>query len=277
MRAARAADTPSVPPVPPTSRKSTVTGDVRTHANFHSKILNNDHNLYVYLPPGYDKNPDQRYAVLYMQDGQNLFDAALNPAGEWRADETAQWLIPRHKIEPLIIVGISNDAQRRLDEYTLSRDERMKAGGKGEDYIKFVCEEVKPFIDKTYRTKTDRDHTGVGGSSLGATIGIEMCREHPEMFGRCVAMSPALWWNNWDLPKRIQNDLAWTHGLPDLDRCRHRGSASAAIECVRCDGWQICAASGRRGDERRHGSAIYGRSRRRPIPKVPGRHGSTRC
>ncbi len=184
---------------------------MRTHANFHSKILNNDRNLYVYLPPGYDKNTDQHYAVLYMQDGQNLFDAALNPAGEWKADEAAQWLIPRHKIQPLIIVGISNNAQR-LDEYTLSRDERMKAGGNGEAYIRFVCEEVKPFIDATYRTQNDRAHTGVGGSSLGATIALEMCREHPETFGRCAMVSPALWWNNWDLPKRVQNDLKWTAG-----------------------------------------------------------------
>jgi hypothetical protein len=119
---------PAAPPPPPPAKiESTATGDIRTH-RIHSRILDNNRSLYVWLPPGYSTNKDQKYAILYMHDGQNLFDRALNPVGEWQADETAARLIAEKKIQPLIIVGIANTALR-MDEYTLTRDERMKAGG----------------------------------------------------------------------------------------------------------------------------------------------------
>src|SRR5205809_1210631 len=85
-----------------------LTGDVRLHKSFQSKILNNDRDVIVYLPPGYDRDKQKRYAVFYMHDGQNLFDGATSfiPGQEWRVDETVQMLIQSGKIEPLIIVGI---------------------------------------------------------------------------------------------------------------------------------------------------------------------------
>src|SRR5205809_4202101 len=87
-----------------------LTGDIRLHKKFHSKILNNDRDVIVYLPPGYDANKTERYSVLYLHDGQNVFDGATSfiPGQEWHVDETAQSLIAAGKIEPLIIVGVYN-------------------------------------------------------------------------------------------------------------------------------------------------------------------------
>jgi predicted alpha/beta superfamily hydrolase len=194
----------------PAEKKSTRTGDIRTHP-IHSKNLDNDRNLLVYLPPGYEQHADQRYPVLYMHDGQNVFDDITSFAGEWKADETAERLIKEAKIRPLIIVGIENN-KWRADEYTMTRDERRGAGGRGAAYVKFVAEEVKPFIDATYRTRTDGESTGVGGSSLGGTISLEICRAYPQLFGRCAAISPALFWNDSELLKRFEKNSEWLKG-----------------------------------------------------------------
>jgi predicted alpha/beta superfamily hydrolase len=186
----------------PTTRPTTIHGDVRVHEKFHSKLLSNDRKLLVYLPPGYDR-ATQRYPVLYMHDGQNLFDDATSFAGEWRADETADELIKAGKIKPVIIVGIENRGAERMDEYTPTRDARHGAGGKGALYAKFVLEEAKPFIDSTYRTLPDRANTGVGGSSLGGLISLYICQQYPQKIGSCAAVSPALGWDE----RRLLNEL----------------------------------------------------------------------
>jgi len=191
-------------------RKSTVTGDVRVHEDFKSQHLGNNRRLLVYLPPDYEKDKSQRYPVLYMQDGQNLFDDATSFAGEWHVDETAERLIKEGKIRPLIIVGIENAGGDRVDEYTpvSSRGE----GGRGALYAKFVVDEVKPFIDKTYRTKPDQASTGIGGSSLGGLISLYIVKQHPDVFGRCAAVSPSLWWNLGQFLAEAQKDAAWARG-----------------------------------------------------------------
>jgi predicted alpha/beta superfamily hydrolase len=163
-----------------------------------SRILENDRRLLVYLPPGYDKATG-RYPVLYMHDGQNLFDAASSFVGEWKADETADALIKAGKIRPIIIVGIENRGAERMNEYTPTHDARHGAGGRAAMYAKFVLDEVKPFIDKTYRTLPDRANTAVGGSSLGGLVSLYMCAEHPDKIGLCAAVSPALQWDQLDL------------------------------------------------------------------------------
>lgn len=132
----------------------TLTGNIRTHKDFQSKILNNSRDVIVYLPPEYDGHPGKRYPVLYFHDGQNLFDGATSflPGQEWRMDETAQALIAGGKIEPLIIVGIYNTGKDRVDEYTPVQDPRYKVGGKADLYGRLLVEELKPFIDSRYRT-----------------------------------------------------------------------------------------------------------------------------
>jgi predicted alpha/beta superfamily hydrolase len=188
----------------PAAKKSTRIGDIRVHKNFHSRILGNERDILVYVPMVDDPDNHRRFPVLYMHDGQNVFDEATSFAGvEWKADETATRLILNGKIEPLIIVAIAN-TKDRIDEYTLYRDETRKQGGHGRDYMKFVVEEVKPFIDKTYPTRPRREDTGVGGSSLGGTISLEICRAYPEQFGKCIAMSPALWWDDYELLKQLR-------------------------------------------------------------------------
>ena len=174
----------------------TLTGDVRFHKKFHSKILNNDRDVIVYLPPGYEANKTKHYSVLYLHDGQNLFDGATSyiPGQEWRVDETAQTLILAGKIEPLIIVGIYNTGRDRINEYTAAEDAKYKAGGKADLYGRFLVEELKPFIDTTYRTKKDAAHTGLGGSSLGGLVSLYLGLKYPNVFSRIAVVSPAVWW-----------------------------------------------------------------------------------
>jgi len=183
-------------------RPSTLTGDIRYHRDFHSGHLGNKRTLIVYLPPGYEKNKKTRYPVLYMHDGQNIFDAATSFAGEWEADETAERLIRDGRIRPIIIVGIYNNS-RRMDEYTVYRDSSRSGGGQGAKYAEFLVNEVKPFIDKSYRTKPGRKHTGVAGSSLGGLISLYICWKYPETFSMCGAVSPALSWSKSKLLKQI--------------------------------------------------------------------------
>lgn len=173
-----------------------LTGDVRLHKNFHSKVLNNDRDVIVYLPPGYDANKSRHYPVLYLHDGQNLFDGATSfiPGQEWRVDETAQSLISGGRIEPLIIVGIYNAGAERINEYTPVADIRSKAGGKADLYGRMLIEELKPFIDTTYRTQKGAKHTGLGGSSLGGLVSLYLGLKYPSEFGRLAVVSPSVWW-----------------------------------------------------------------------------------
>jgi predicted alpha/beta superfamily hydrolase len=179
-------------------RAHTLTGDIRLHKDFHSKILNNDRNVIVYLPPGYDKDKQRHYSVLYLHDGQNLFDGATSfiPGQEWRVDEAAQSLIAAGKIEPLIIVGVYNAGKDRIDEYTPVQEPKYKGGGKADLYGRLLVEELKPFIDKTYRTKKDAAHTGLGGSSLGGLLSLYLGLKYPNVFGRLAVVSPSVWWAN---------------------------------------------------------------------------------
>ncbi len=162
----------------------TLTGDIRAQKNFHSNILNNDRDILVYLPPGYDAAKNRRYAVLYLHDGQNLFDGATSfiAGQEWQVDETAQRLIAAGKIEPLMIVGINNAGKDRNNEYAPVEDARYKMGGKADLYGRMLVEELKPFIDSRYRTRRDAEHTGLGGSSLGGLVSIYLALKYPAVF-----------------------------------------------------------------------------------------------
>jgi predicted alpha/beta superfamily hydrolase len=184
----------------------TLTGDFRTHAKFHSKFLPTDRDVLVYLPPGYGRETKRRYPVLYLHDGQNLFDGATSfiPGQEWRVDETAQSLIESRAIEPVIIVGIYNTGKERVEEYTPSADPKYKVGGKAELYGRLLVEELKPFIDSHYRTKADAKNTGLGGSSLGGLVTMYLGLHYPNVFGKLAVVSPSVWWDN----RRILGDVA---------------------------------------------------------------------
>jgi predicted alpha/beta superfamily hydrolase len=192
---------------PRAERKSTQTGDIRLHDAVHSKLLDNDRRVWVWLPPTYEKETDARYPVLYMHDGQNVFDNATSFAGEWRADETAMKLIQEERIKPLIIVAIENNAHR-MEEYTAAPTKP----GRGDLYARFLLEELKPLIDKTYRSLPDRAHTAVAGSSLGGLISLYIAAKYPDHVGLAAVISPALWWDDKRLLTDLSTETNWMHG-----------------------------------------------------------------
>jgi predicted alpha/beta superfamily hydrolase len=185
-----------------TPGRVTMTGNVIVHKNaLNSKLLGNARTVVVYLPPDYDKNKETRYPVLYMQDGQNLFDQATSYQGiEWGLDEAAQKLITGGKIKPAIIVGIFNSEQR-TPEFTppfaatppaATGPASSKEPPRGDAYARMLVTEAKPFIDKAYRTAPERENTIIGGGSMGALIALYAARQHNDVFGQVVALSPWL-------------------------------------------------------------------------------------
>ncbi|MEP6733763.1 MAG: alpha/beta hydrolase-fold protein [bacterium] len=209
----------------------TITGDVRTHENFHSRFLEHDRTIIVYLPPNYDPESADRYPVLYLHDGQNVFDRATSFGEEWHVDEAAELLINAGDIEPLIIVGIYNTGEFRLDEYTPTPDAEQGHGGHAGDYGRMLIEELKPFIDSTYKTLPSAASTGLGGSSLGGLLTMHLGLHFPTAFGRLAALSPSLWWDNrvllrdvaalpGKLPLRIWLDVGTGEGADTVDNAR---------------------------------------------------------
>lgn len=178
-------------------QQHSLTGDIRTHKLFHSQFLTNDRDVIVYLPPSYDSS-NARYPVIYLNDGQNLFDGATSfiAGKEWRVDETVETLIAARKIEPLIVVGVYNAGKERINEYTPAEDPKYKSGGKADLYGRMLVEELKPFIDRTYRTRGDAKHTGLGGSSLGGIVSLYLALKYPNTFGRVAVVSPSVWFAN---------------------------------------------------------------------------------
>jgi predicted alpha/beta superfamily hydrolase len=164
---------------------------------FHSEILPDDRHVMVYVPPQYLEERDRRFPVFYLHDGQNLFDGRTSYlAGRtWRAHTTADQLATKGSIEPVILVGVANTGLRRMAEYTPTRDLKM-GGGEGTSYGRLLIEELKPAIDRLYRTLTGPRDTGLGGSSLGGLISLYLGFTHPEVFGRLAVMSPSLWWDH---------------------------------------------------------------------------------
>jgi predicted alpha/beta superfamily hydrolase len=187
----------------------TMTGDVRLHKKFHSSILNNDRTLIVYLPPDYEKNQQQRYPVLYLQDGQNLMDEATSYQGiEWGIDEAAQKLIGSGKINPVVIVGVYN-TETRTAEFTPPLAGVAKKDAKGEQYAKMLVDEVKPFIDAHYRTNADRGHSTIAGGSMGGLIALYTAKTHADKFGGVVALSPWLRLGDKPIVNELVGDGAW--------------------------------------------------------------------
>jgi predicted alpha/beta superfamily hydrolase len=167
-----------------------VSGTIRVAPDVYSPELDNARDILVYLPPSYHR-ADRHYAVIYMQDGQNLFDNETSFAGEWGVDETMEALAYDEGLEA-IIVAIPNGGPRRIDEYTPFRDRRL-GGGRGDDYLRFLIHTLKPHIDRDFRTLPTRRFTGILGSSLGGLIALYAFFRYPAVFGFAGVMSPSLW------------------------------------------------------------------------------------
>lgn len=219
---------------------------LRLHENFQSRFLERARNIIVYLPINYGVDPNKRYPVLYMHDGQNLYNPEDAFGGiAWGVDETAQRLIVEEQIEPLIIVGIYNSGESRIDEYTpvASQSRRMqKQGGRADFYGKMLIEELKPFIDENYLTLPQREFTGIGGSSLGGLVSLYLGFKHPEIFSRVAAISPSVWWANNQIireiaknPERIPLRIWLDIGRKEGSRIKHQ--VRALKEILLASGW----------------------------------------
>jgi predicted alpha/beta superfamily hydrolase len=171
-------------------------GKLRRHENVRSKFLRNQRDLVVYLPPGYEEQTQRRFPVLYLHDGQNLFDGSTSfiRGQDWHVGPTADAEIHAGRVEPLIIVGIYNTGKARIREYTPTRVPRL-GGGRADRYGKFLLEEVMPFLHREYRAEGGAHRTGIGGSSLGGLVSLYLGLSRPDVFGKIAALSPSVWWN----------------------------------------------------------------------------------
>ena len=177
------------------SGANTRIGNFQFLRHFPSKILNSSRNIILYLPPSYFKNETSRYPVIYMHDGNNIFDAYTAFMGvEWEVDEAAETLMVNNAIKEAIIVGVYN-TPHRMDEYTPTRSERY-GGGRGDEYIRFLIEELMPAVNGKFRTLTTRENTGIMGSSLGGLISLYAGLAYPDVFSMIGAISPSLWWDD---------------------------------------------------------------------------------
>lgn len=180
--------------------QSTVTGDLRLH-RLDSRIFSNSRTIRVLLPVGYDapENARTRYAVLYLLDGQNLFDACLSEVShhEWEVDETVYRLAREGKIPPMIVVGIDHAGRDRAYEFLPYRDYWADEEGEprepaGKRFPIFLTGEVLPFVNARYRTLTGAEHTGIGGSSYGGVAALYAALAAPTQFGLLLIESPSL-------------------------------------------------------------------------------------
>ena len=173
-------------------KHSTRTGDVRVLGAFPSKFVA-PRDVLVWLPPGYALESKRRYPVLYFHDGNNMLDDSTSFVGEWKLDETAARMIAGRQVAPFIAVCVYNTGER-IAEYTPVEDARHPGGGRGDRYARFLIEELKPVIDRDYRTAKGPSNTGVVGSSLGGLISLAIGFDHPDVFGLIGAVSPSVWW-----------------------------------------------------------------------------------
>jgi predicted alpha/beta superfamily hydrolase len=177
---------------------------LRKREQFISGLVEDHHDLIVYIPPIYNAESERRFPVLYMQDGQNLFDpdTSFIPGNYWRMGETADALIEAGAMEPMIIVGIYNVGVKRIDEYTPVQDKRL-GGGQADAYGRMLVEELKPFIDQQYRTLPGAENCGMGGSSLGGLVTLYLGLRYPAVFTRLAVISPSVWWRNRTILKTV--------------------------------------------------------------------------
>jgi predicted alpha/beta superfamily hydrolase len=206
----------------------TVTGIVKVLAGVEGPEPGTRRDLLVHLPPSWPA-AGRRWPVLYMQDGQNLFDASTSFAGEWGVDET-MLALSAEGIEA-IVVGVPNAGEARLDEYAPFRDPAHGGGG-ADAYLEFLVGGVRPLVDEAFPTLSGPEATGIAGSSMGGLLSLYALFRRPDVFGLCAAMSPALWFaggaihgfvaSSPRVPGRVYLDTGTGEGRTERDRRRLR-------------------------------------------------------
>ncbi len=162
--------------------------------------------IWVYLPKNYS-NSAKKYPVIYMQDGQNLFDAKTAFAGEWNIDETLDSINAQ-----VIVIGIENGGDKRIDELTPYKN--LKYGGGNADlYLDFMVKTLKPYVDKTYRTKKNADNTCLFGSSLGGLFSFYAAIKHSEIFGKVGCFSPSFWFNRTEIFDLVKKNKTYKNKI----------------------------------------------------------------
>jgi alpha-glucosidase (family GH31 glycosyl hydrolase) len=159
---------------------------------FNIPQLDRKRKIWMYLPADY-KVSNESYPVVYMHDAQNIFDKNSSFSGEWNVDETLDKLFKEHNLK-VIVVGIDNGGKKRLDEYSPWKNKKY-GGGEGEMYVDFIANTLKPYIDKNYKTLTNKSNTGIIGSSMGGLISYYAALKHPEIFGKIGVYSPSFWFS----------------------------------------------------------------------------------
>lgn len=172
-------------------KKHTVTGELLITDAVYSPQLDNNRHVYVWLPPSYRENETRSYPVLYMHDGDSLFDGYATPSTEWGVDETMTTLA-NEGIEALI-VGIPNMGMMRMNEYCPFDEIQPTLGS---DYLRFVVDTIKPLIDEDFRTLPDKANTGIAGSSMGGLISLYGFLKYQDVFSFCGSFSPVFWYTS---------------------------------------------------------------------------------
>ncbi|WP_162996319.1 alpha/beta hydrolase [Mucilaginibacter celer] len=172
----------------PAEKKHTATAQVHVISEkFDMPQLGRQRRVWIYLPAGYEA-AKKKYPVIYMHDGQNLFDEYTSGYGEWGIDELMDKVTAKNQC---IIVGIDHGGDNRITEYDPYDSKYGK--GRGDDYVQFLIKNLKPYVDTHYRTIKDAKHTTIAGSSMGGLISMYAAVKHPEVFGNAGIFSPALW------------------------------------------------------------------------------------
>ena len=177
-----------------TKEEKTLSKNVRVlDSAFSIPQLKCTRRIWIYLPEGYSES-DEKYPVIYMHDGQNLFDNSTSFSGEWKIDETIDSLTS-NGAKKAIVIGIDNGGKERINEYTPFVNKEY-GGGDGSKYMNFIVSTLKPYIDKNYRTLSDRNNTTIAGSSLGGLISFYGIMKYKKVFSKAVIMSPSFWFSN---------------------------------------------------------------------------------
>ena len=155
--------------------------------------LDRSRQVAVYLPPGYDAESSRRYPVMYMFDGQNLFDPTTSFCGDWEVDLTIDALVMRQEMDPIVCVGIYNGGEHRISEQSPWADPNFECRGEADAFLDWIAGPLKALIDRQFRTLSAPEHTGVGGSSMGGLTSLYALFSRPDVFGRALCMSPSFW------------------------------------------------------------------------------------
>jgi len=180
--------------------------EIRIIPDFFSYPEDTMRTLRIYTPDAYEAEPERRFPVLYMLDGQNIFSHPSSAIYDtWCANTTMDQLVHEGSIQPWIIVGIDHGPDR-FGEYSPWWEQAVGGGGGGWQLMSFMVNKLKPFVDGEYRTLKEPHWTGILGASLGGLMALTMGKSHPEVFGRIGAVSPTVMWANgeifrhWDRP-----------------------------------------------------------------------------